>query len=299
MAVFLKIHRSMLSNYRRGKLTLPENFYIKLSAKINKNDKAFLLKNISFLKDNWGRIKAGKMTYSKYKHIFDEGRKKAIKSVRNQAHKFDINISLNKELAYFIGLFIGDGFTNKYNRYYITQFTGDKRFEKEFYSSLITNYSKSLFNLNPIICEDKNANALRFNLYSKDLFNLITKRFKISVGRKSKTVLIPDEILNSEPAIVKSCIRGLYDAEGCVFFDKRDSYRTSYPRIDLHMNNLELLKQIYSLLNRFEIKCTLGTIKDNLRVVIYGENQVRRFVRKIGLSNPKHLKKLEVLKKIF
>ena len=65
------------------------------------------------------------------------------------------------------------------------------------------------------------------------------------------------------------------------------------------MNNLALLKQIYRLLNRFEIKCILGTIKDNLRVVIYGENQVRRFVRKIGLSNPKHLKKLEVLKKIF
>lgn len=296
MANFLETRRSVLSRYRDGKLTLSENFYMKLSAKIDKNDKELLSRNITILKDNWGRIKAGKITYHKYKRIFDEGRKKAINAVRNRAHKFNTDIPLGKELAYFIGLFIGDGFTNKYGRYYLTQFTGDKRFEKEFYSNLVANYSKNLFNLNPIIYEDKNTNALRFSLYSKDLFNLITKRFQISAGRKSKNVLIPNEILDSKPVIIKSFIRGLYDAEGCVFFDKRESYTAPYPRIDLHMNNLELLKQIYSLLNRFEIKCTLVTIKDNLRVIIYGEDKVRKFIKEIGFSNPKHLKKLEVLK---
>lgn len=291
LANFLKIRRNMLSNYRNGKLTLPENFYMKLSAQFKENDKEFFSKSISFLEDNWGRIKAGKMTYYKYKHIFDEGRKKAINAVRKKTHKFDTNISLTKELAYFIGLFIGDGFTNKYGGYYLTQFTGDKK-EKQFYETLISDYCKRIFSITPVIREDKKGNFIRVNLYSIDLFNLITKRFKISAGRKSKSVIIPDEILNSESAIIKACIRGLYDAEGCIFFDKRESYKKPYPRIDLHMNNLELLKQIYNLLNRLEIKCTLGTIKNNLRVIIYGEEQVKKFVQEIGFSNPKHIKRL-------
>lgn len=295
LANFLKIRRNMLSNYRNGKLTLPENFYIKLSTKINKNEKRFFSKNISFLEDNWGRIKAGKITYFKYKHIFDEGRNKAINSIRNRTHKFDMDILLNKKLAYFIGLFIGDGFTNKYGRYYLTQFIGHKK-EKQFYRTLFSEYCKDIFGVNPIIRDDKKCNAIRVNIYSIDLFNLITKRFKISAGRKSRNVLIPDEILNSEPAIIKSCIRGLYDAEGCIFFDKRKSYTKHYPRIDLHMNNLELLKQVYNLLNKFEIKSTLGIIKNNLRVVVYGEEQTEKFVKKIGFYNPKHLKKLEVFR---
>ncbi len=295
LAHFLNIRRTVLSNYRNGKLTLPEGFYNKLFIKFNENDRKFLSKNISLFDDNWGRIKAGKITYSKYKHFFDEGRKKAIESSHKRSCRFDINLPLNKELSYLIGLFIGDGFTNKYQRSYLIQFTGDKK-EKKFYETIISDYCKRLFTITPKIREEKNNNTLRINLYSIDLFNLITQRFQISSGRKSRTVLIPKEILGSEPTIIKSCIRGIYDAEGCVFFDKRKSYKRPYPRIDLHMNNLELLKQIHTLLNRFDIQSNLGIIKDNLRVIIYGEEPVKKFVKEIGFSNPKHLERLEILK---
>ncbi len=291
MAKFLKIRRSTLSNYRNGKITLSEVFYTKLSIKLNKEDKEDLYKNISFLEDNWGRIKAGKITYSKYKSIFDKGRKKSIETIYKKAQRF-MNIHLNDELAYFIGLFIGDGFTNKYHQYYLIQFIGHKK-EKQFYETTFSNYCKKLFQINPKIREEKLGNVIRINLYSVALFNLITKRFQISAGRKSRTVLIPKEILNSDPAIIKSCIRGLYDAEGCVFFDKRVFYKNPYPRIDLHMNNLELLKQVYAILNKFEIKCSLGTTGKNLRVIIYGEDQVKKFVKEIGFSNSKHLERLE------
>jgi hypothetical protein len=295
LANFLKIRRNTLSNYRNGNLTLPEEIYAKISTDFSKFDKEIFAKNISYLEDNWGRIKAGKITYSKNKSIFEQGRKKAIDCSRMKSHKFDINLPLSKELAYFIGLFIGDGFTNKYQGYYMIQFTGDTK-EKHFYETLISDYCKKLFNLSLKIRNDNSCNAIRANIYSINLFNLITQRFQISAGRKSRTVLIPKEILDSEPAIIKSCIRGLYDAESCIFFDKRKSYTNPYPRIDLHMNNLELLKQIYNLLNKFEIKCNLGTIEDNLRVTIYGEDQVKKFVKEIGFFNPKHLEKLGFLR---
>ncbi len=294
MRKLFNIPKSTSEFYRNGKLTLPEELYNKITLKFNKKDKDFFNKNISFLEENWGRIKAGKATYTKHQNIFNEGREIAIKVVQERANKFNFNMPLTGELAYFLGLFIGDGFLNKYQRYYLIQFTGDKRFEKGYYLDLISKLSRQLFNLVPVVREEKEGNGLRFNLYSKQLFNLITQRFDIPSGRKSRIVLIPKEILEAKPRIIKSCISGLYDAEGCVFFDKRKAYLEPYPRVDLHMLNPLLIKQIFNLLRRFSIPCS--TNKDFTRIFIYGNEAVRKFIKEIGFLNPKHLKKLEALK---
>ncbi len=287
------IPKSTFELYLNGNLTMPEELYNQWHTNLQKSDLRFFKKKIEFLDSDWGRVKAGKITYAKYKSIFDEGRKKAIRVSQANAKKFDMGMHLSKELAYFLGLFIGDGFTNKYQRYYLIQFTGDKRTEKAYYQNLVSKYSKQLFNLIPVIREEKIGNGLRFNLYSKQLFNLITQRFKIVAGRKSRTVLIPKEILNSKSQIIKACISGLYDAEGCVFFDKRKAYTKPYPRIDLHMLNPPLIKQIIRLLNEFLIPCS--TNKDFTRILIYGNDAVKKFVKEIGFSNPKHLEKLRYL----
>jgi len=295
LANFFQINRNLLLKYRLGKLTLPEEIFRKLILMFDSSRERFFESKVSYVDPNWGRIEGGKSTYNRHREIFEHGRQKAIETSKRRAHKFNVDIPLGEELSYFIGLFIGDGFTNKYQRYHIIQFTGDKRFEGDFYRGLITQYSRQLFNLNPTIYEGKNTNALRFNLYSKELFHLITQRFKISAGRKSKKVLIPQKILDSRPEILKACIRGLYDAEGCVFFDKRKLYKKPYVRIELHMHNLQILKQVSKILSLFEIENTLGSFKDNLRVVVYGKEQVKKFVKEVGFSNPKHLSKLKSL----
>ena len=119
------VPKSVLEFYRNGKLTLPEELYEKLSKKLQEKDRSFFNKDIRYMGANWGQTKGGMATYLKHKEIFDNGRKKAIGVIRLRTHKFDINLSLSLELAYFIGLFIGDGFTNKHGGYHIIQFTGD------------------------------------------------------------------------------------------------------------------------------------------------------------------------------
>jgi len=286
--------RSMLERYRSGKLTLPEELYKKLSGSLSEKDKLLFNKEIKYLDQDWGRIKAGKITYFKHKNIFDEGRKKAIYAISKKAKdRFDIYMPLSLELSYFIGLFIGDGFANKYGRYHQIQFTGDIK-EKQFYESLFSDYCRKLFNIIPKIKNDKYSNAIRVNLYSVALFEMITKRFKISAGRKSHTVLIPEEILNSTQDLISSCIRGLYDAEGCVFLDKRKEYKKPYPRIELHMCNLALLRQVSMVLEKLGIHNVVGTSKKNLRVTVWGFEEVNKFVKKIGFSNPKQLDKLRL-----
>jgi len=292
------ISRSALESYRTGKLTLPGELYEKLSNLLDEKIKSFFADNIKFLDSGWGRIKAGKITYSTHKNIFEAGRNKAIGIRRLQVHKFDINLDLGLKLAYFLGLFIGDGFTNKYQGYYLVQFTGDKK-EEQFYKSVVSDYCKDLFNLIPKIKDDKYANAIRVNIYSKNLFELITQRFNISAGAKSRTILIPREIIDSKPEIIKSFLRGLYDAEGCVFFDKRGKYLKPYPRIELHMCNLAFLKQVSIILTKFGIHNVVGTSKGNLRVTIWGFEEVKKFAKEIGFMNPKQLKKLRGFKRLI
>jgi hypothetical protein len=292
----LHISRIMLSKYRDGSLTIPELVYENFIKNFNEKDRRYFCSNIYYFDENWGKVKGGKSTYVKHKQIFESGRRIANENRRKNVMKFDINLLLTKELSYFIGLFIGDGFTNKYGPHYILQFTGDKRKEKYYYSEIISKITSNLFNLLPIIKEEIKTNALRVNFYSLNLYELIINRFKIKAGRKSKEVLIPEEILNSDKEILLSCIAGIYDAEGCFYFDNRKKYKFPYPAIALHMNNSQLIQQISNIFLRNKIKYSYTLNYSTL--YIYGKTNVRLFLSKIKLLNPKYALKIEMLKKI-
>lgn len=286
LSVRIGINPKSMSDYYRGRSSVPDKIFRLLSLK--------QFSGYRLIQDNWGSKLGGREAFKKNKLAFDKGRQKAILISKNRKPLFDIYMNLDSDLSYFIGLFIGDGFANTYQSYYIVQFAGDKRSETIFYSNYVSNIVKRLFKINPKMHFDKDGNGLRFNLYSRELFHLLTQRFKIKTGRKSHTVLIPDEILNSVPSNIKSCIRGLYDAEGCVFFDKRKEYKKPYPRIELHMCNLALLKQVSMILTKLGIHNVVGKSKKNLRVTIWGLEEVKKFTKKIGFSNPKQLEKLRL-----
>ncbi|MBI2110424.1 hypothetical protein HYT51_01435 [Candidatus Woesearchaeota archaeon] len=283
----LHIAKSVFEKYKSGKLTIPYSLYSKMASHLE--NKEVFSSFINILKANWGNIKGGKTTYAKHKEIFDQGRRKAIEAIKEKALTFDINMPLSEDLAYFLGLFIGDGFTNKYGNHYMFQFIGHKQ-ELGFYKNEVVPIAKRLFNLVPNIKEDNIGNFIRVDYYSSCLFRLTTERFKIERGRKSKTVLVPKEILKSDRKFLHSFIAGLYDAESCVFFDRRKKYTKPYPRIDLHMNNLDILNQIKNALDEDSI--VSNVFVKNSRLLIYGEENIRKFLSEIPIKNPKHLDKL-------
>ncbi len=296
IVVRLDVPRVMLSKYRNGFLTIPEPVFKRFTKNFNEKDLNYFYSKIIYLNEDWGRIKGGKSTYLRHKQIFDNGRKIANDRIRERAMRFDINLPLTKELSYFVGLFIGDGFTNKYRNYYLLQFTGDKRKEREFYSKIISNMTLNLFNISPVIKEEVRTNAIRVNFYSLNLYKLIIDRFKIKAGRKSKDVLIPEEILRADSDILLSCIAGIYDAEGCFYFDERTNYKSPYPVIALHMNNPKLITQISEVFIKDKIKHSFTSNYSTL--YIYGKESVQDFLYKVKLLNPKYAEKIDLLKKI-
>ena len=294
LTAHFNLSRKLLEDYRSGKTTIPKSLYDRFCSNFSEDNLIHFNKFIEIKDNNWGRIKGGHMTYHRYKSIFEGGRLKGIEKLKelNSKPEFDINMPLNKELAYFIGLFIGDGFCNKYGRHYQIQFVGHKD-ELIYYKRIISNISKRLFGWLPKIIENPNINFIRINFNSKHLFFMLTERFKIAAGRKSLTVLIPKEIINSSLENLLSCIAGLFDAEGSVFIDRRKIYKKPYIRFEIHMHNPNLIKQISSILSKNDLYYYLN-IKEG-RIIFHGNNQVKDFLKKVPIKNPKHLDKLKNL----
>jgi len=285
---YLKIDRKLFLEYRSGSLTIPLEIYEKSIILLKEKEKNKQKRIITKINDNWGKIKGGKRNYELNKEIFDKGRNKAIRISKSKVKRFNIFIDLTKEISYIVGLFIGDGFSNKYQRHYLTQFIGHYS-ELEYYKNII---AKEIFNftkINPII-KEYNKKYIRINYYSKDLHDFFIKRFKIKAGRKSYSVLIPQEIVNSSDEVICSCIAGIYDAEASFYFDKRNRYKEPYPIIDFHINNPSLGKQISDLLNDLKIKHY--TRKNNNKTYIYGKKNIQEFLKKIKIKNPKLLEKI-------
>jgi hypothetical protein len=286
LRIHFKIYKSRLENFRNGSISLPYKQFLEfLRYTDKKHSKEIILKD-----KNWGLVKAGKVTYEKHKDIFERGRKIA---AENQTHKVNKDIKLSSELCELIGAFIGDGFMNKYNSRYILQITGNAILDIEYYKkTLIPIIKKISPESNPSL--KSKENTLRLNIYSKGIYELFNQRFQMKNGKKVYVIMIPREIINSRNSkLINSCLRGIFDTDGCVAFDKRKAYKKPYIRIILHIKSLNLIKQVYYILRQQNINATIT--KDGETIQINGIIECKKFIHKIGFSNPRHLNKIKNL----
>ena len=291
LASYLKIHRNLLYRYRDGDLLLSEEHYNSLVRLLNHK---FTIMNsyIYFKDDHWGKAKGGRNAYNKNKEFFKIGRKKGLKKLLSMSERcftFNLNQNLSIELCEFIGAFIGDGFTGNYQNHYTTQFTGDRRYDYGYYEQVIIPISKQLFNnINCYISEKDNT--LRVKYYSKALFLFLTEQFNLPPGLKVYTVKIPYIIIEHGKDYVFPTLRGIFDTDGCIFYDKRPIYKKPYPRIEIKLINETLILQIRDLLTQYGFSPAINGKKTV--VYLYGK-QVDFFFEQIGSSNSRHLKRFE------
>lgn len=205
---------------------------------------------------------------------------------------YDWHQSLSLPLAELIGAFIGDGFSGCYRSGFMTQFTGDATLDKEYFTTfLIPALKASGPQINPRLRVIHNV--LRLTVYSRDFHDFFVKRLGFNSGKKGESAVIPKEVLSSGQDIVCACIRGVFDTDGTIYFDKRSVYHKPYPRIELHMRSEILLIQIRTFLESLHI---IARVNDNNnRLQINGFKNCRSFVYKVGFTNKRHKDKLAVL----
>lgn len=207
--------------------------------------------------------------------------------------EFDIwSVPLSGELCEFIGAFIGDGFTNAYGKHYFFEITGNSELDRE-YLFYLANMACRLFDgIKPNFYRVKNKRAIRLRFHSKFLFRLFTERFQFHKGVKSHTVCVPEEILCSGEKNVFAVVRGIFDTDGCVFFDKRKIYKKPYPRITLQVVSRPLYLNLKEILGAY-FKVHSAELKRAYCIEVYGHKQLEAWMSLIGFSNQRHLNRIK------
>jgi len=285
------IYKSRLELFRNGEFSIPEPTFLELLHYLSKEDYYYFMNKIYYKEAKWRCSKGGIINYKKNPHIYVMARKKALVSPnRNPSiYKFSFEMPLTYELCEVIGAFIGDGHTSATHSC-VVGFTGSASLDYDYLSKKLP-YLLSTFseNVNPRLY--KYDNILRLNINSKQFHNLLTKRFGFPAGKKTYIVKIPNEILNSDnPIMMNYCVRGIFDTDGCVAFDKRKTYTKPYLRICLNMMSKELINQIHNFLIERGIRST--KTKESKIIQINGIEECKKFVRIVGFSNMRHLKKI-------
>jgi len=293
MASHIRTSRSMLDDYRSGKLTIPNNKFLILLSLLDKKNKNYFEKLISYKPDNWGAIKGGKIRYKQDPKHLDKIRGIALRNIKIK-NSLKLNLPLSEGLCEFLGTFIGDGFFNSYrNGNYLIVFTGHSKLDIDYYNSKIIPIIQNLYYKNsPKPRFIKKGNSMWIHIYSKSLFELLMKRFEFPKGKKCYSVEIPKEIINSEDSFIRATIRGIFDTDGCIYFDNRKAYKRPYPRITFQTTSKKLYLQLKEYLPKHFKIYTRETLKRGFYIEIYGHSQLKKWMSLIGFSNSKHLNKL-------
>lgn len=132
---------------------------------------------------------------------------------------------LTPDFCELIGSIIGDG--NIYDkRSHYVEITGHPTADSFYFENFLLNTIEN--ELGYIAKIKTRAGAIRIRINNKKFVEKI-KEFGIPSGKgKFKKVRIPKYITKQPTEHIKACVRGIFDADGCVHFDKRKAYKRPY-----------------------------------------------------------------------
>lgn len=275
----LGIKYSTFKKYASGSLFVPLNFAKKICSINNVNINSLKIKIYS---ENWGASKGGrkgiKTLIKNYPEKLLEWRKKGgnksyvLNFGKRSIAKKIKKPKLSKELAEFIGIFLGDGtLTKNFVRIY-----GDKRYDRHYFS-YISYLVRHLFGLEPKLTERNNL--LIMTISSRKLCSFLKEEFCLFYGDKKRNgTKIPTQILGDRE-LIKACIRGLIDTDGCI-----GKSGTSL-KLAFTSHNEVLLKQLI----RINSKLRLFNKRYGNNLETCSIKKINRYMNLIGSSNLRNI----------
>lgn len=202
----------------------------------------------------------------------------------------NIENSKEKNLAYIVGVMIGDG--GIYGKSYVV-FARDKNKDFcEYISKLVENTTK----YKPKIV--RVGGAWRTHLNNKEALNYFLQ-LGVQKGRKLTTLTIPEWIRDKDLKI--AFLQGIYDAEGYVTIDKQTHNKKvyEYPLVGIDMIGKKIVTQIANFLSELSIRATVQQCalhgfgkRIQWRVTTKGWDEVKKFSSIVGFRHPERKEKL-------
>jgi intein-encoded DNA endonuclease-like protein len=167
----------------------------------------------------------------------------------------------SEDLAYIIGMRLGDGYTCKErHRYSYIGFIALRAKDREFVEEAALRVASTLNIPPPKIYFDAKSGKYYFKVRSQTLYELLKKPYNFELLRK---------YIEHCPKCIAACLRGLFDSEGTV---------TKYGEIRLTNSDYTLLEYVRSLLKIFNIETTEPKLVHQQRsiICIKGRQCIRR-----------------------
>jgi hypothetical protein len=285
----LGVPRRSLRNWLNEERTLPEDIFKKIvrgcpaSANFSKNV-------CKVLDANWGRAKGGKKCYAVLQKKYGEGEflrrrlagGKASIKLRLETIVDKLPPLTDERVLELLGALIGDGWIGISGGRKQVCYCGN--LHQQAYAKHLQELTFQAFRVRGYLKFREKFSVFYIIINSGPIFDFFRKNFDFPVGpkRKFNTDLLPSEF---DKAV--HVIRGIFDTDGGIYFDKAAGYARPYPVIDITSHNPELLAWIPQMLAKKGFKVI--SLKYNIRLKTY--SQVERWFNEIKPSNMVHVQK--------
>lgn len=259
---------------RRENILLADCIYKKLQEIAKVNFDEFILET---KEDNWGRAKGGANSgESNSKHFIEPPE--------------------NKELAELFGIILGDGHLDEIKigpkvRVYAVTIAGDSFNDNKYLHSYVKVLFEKLLGEGGTFSQAKHSNSCYLKVHGKKIVEFIKKKGISPGNKKFNNQGIPDWIFNNL-AYLRACLRGLIDADGCIYYISKKTNRNL--RISFTSYIPALMKDVRN--SFIKLGFHPSKIVCDKNIYISRKDDVNKFIKEIGFSNDKHLKRLQNLR---
>ncbi|MBU2576737.1 MAG: hypothetical protein KKF50_03365 [Nanoarchaeota archaeon] len=246
---------------------LSEEIYLNLCKIANVNFEEHI---VDKLEDNWGQSKGGNISS---------------RNTKDFAHSDD-----KEDLAETMGIILGDGHVSEIKRekkirVYCIRIAGNSKTDKDYIFGYIPELFMKVFNEKGSVMTAPNRNCGYFTIYGKNLIEYIKSLGIKSGNKKMNNQGIPCWI-KSDKILLARCAKGLIDTDGSIHKISRNNKNL---RIDFTSKIPQLLTDTH------EAFVSLGFNPSKIicenHFFLSRQSEVEKYVREIGFSNSKNLKR--------
>jgi len=211
---------------------------------------------------------------------------------------------IDSRLSEIAGIHSGDGYLRYIGKRKELDLSGSLE-EKDYYDLFLKPLFESCFN---VVVKSKYFPSRRtygFVLRDKNVINSLIQ-LGFPSGKKTFIVRCPKEILfSSNFQILSSFLRGYFDTDGCLFFDKKQTKFYYYPRIVISSVSNGLIEDVKIILIKLGFKPCYYIKKskyinesDSYILILNGVKNLELWMQLIGFNNPVKRTKYELWKEL-
>lgn len=195
-----------------------------------------------------------------------------------------MQFNLNKDLAEFYGILLGDGCLSKYKNKnsisYAIRIDGNSLTDRNYYihiQNLIFKIIKRKININ----YRRDCNGIYVSFLSKPFSEFLNKKLYFPYGKKGE-IKISNQLIKNK-TLLKQVLMGFFDTDGSLYFTKNNSKIRYYPIIELSTHSKALLYQLKELLDKMNFNAVFSYYKDSVK--LHGKGNLERWMKLIGSNN--------------